>query len=192
MLTLCGFPLSNYYNKVKLVLLEKGVDFTEEYVATRSPDEAVLPASPLGKVPFIRTEHGGMSESQAIVDWIEARRPEPPLVPADPWQRAKLAELVTYIDLHLELVARELYGAGLLRRHDQRRGEGARAQAAAAPHRRLQAAREVRALRRRRHASRRPTAPPTSACRWSACRPGWCSARTCSPPPASTGRPTSS
>ena len=29
MLTLCGFPLSNYYNKVKLALLEKGVPFAE-------------------------------------------------------------------------------------------------------------------------------------------------------------------
>jgi hypothetical protein len=29
MLKLCGFPISNYYNKVKLVLLEKGVEFEE-------------------------------------------------------------------------------------------------------------------------------------------------------------------
>ncbi len=29
MITLCGIPLSNYYNKVKLVLLEKGIPFTE-------------------------------------------------------------------------------------------------------------------------------------------------------------------
>ena len=127
MITLCGFPLSNYYNKVKLVLLEKGLDFTEEYVATRSPGESVLAASPLGKVPFIRTEHGAMSESQAIVDWIEARFPEPALVPADPWQRAKLAELVAYIELHLELVARAVR-AGVLRRHGERGDEGARAE----------------------------------------------------------------
>ena len=30
MLVLCGSPISNYYNKVKLALLEKGVAFTEE------------------------------------------------------------------------------------------------------------------------------------------------------------------
>ncbi|WP_204350045.1 glutathione S-transferase N-terminal domain-containing protein, partial [Serratia marcescens] len=29
MITLCGFPMSNYYNKVKLALLEKGIPFTE-------------------------------------------------------------------------------------------------------------------------------------------------------------------
>ena len=110
MLTLCGFPLSNYYNKVKLVLLEKNVPFVEERIATGSADEAVLGASPLGKVPFIRTPQGALCESQAIVDYLEAAWPEPPLLPADPWERAKLAELVTFVDLHLELVARDLYG----------------------------------------------------------------------------------
>lgn len=109
MLTLCGFPISNYYNKVKLALLEKGVPFTEERVGTGRTDEATLAASPLAKIPFIRTEHGALCESQAIVDYLEARWPEPPLLPADPWARAKVAELTTFIDLHLELVARELY-----------------------------------------------------------------------------------
>jgi glutathione S-transferase len=75
MITLCGSPISNYYNKVKMVLLEKGVSFTEEHVQTHSQDESVLACSPLAKIPFIRTEHGAMCESQAIVDWIEARIP---------------------------------------------------------------------------------------------------------------------
>ena len=109
MITLCGFALSNYYNKVKMVLLEKGVPFAEEQVKTHSKDEAVLACSPLGKVPFIRTEHGAMCESQAIVDYIEALHPNPPLLPADPWQAAKVRELTIFIELHLELVVRELY-----------------------------------------------------------------------------------
>jgi glutathione S-transferase len=110
MITLCGFPLSNYYNKVKLVLLEKGIPFTEEAVPTKSNDEAVLAASPLGKIPFIRTPQGALCESQVIVDWLEAAWPSPALVPADAFAAAKVRELATYIDLHLELVARELYG----------------------------------------------------------------------------------
>ena len=109
MLTLCGFAISNYYNKVKLVLLEKGLPFDEQLVMTRSKDEAVLSASPLGKVPFLRTEHGSLCESQVIVDYLEAAYPNPPLVPADPFAAAKVRELTTFIDLHLELVARELY-----------------------------------------------------------------------------------
>jgi glutathione S-transferase len=109
MLTLCGFPISNYYNKVKLALLEKQVPFVEERVKSGSTEEAVLACSPLGKVPFIRTEHGAMCESQAIMEYIESTWPAPALLPADAWGRAKVLELVAFIDLHLELVARELY-----------------------------------------------------------------------------------
>ena len=109
MITLCGFPVSNYYNKVKLALLEKNVPFTEETVMTKSTDEAVLSHSPLAKIPFIRTPQGGLCESQAILEYIEAAYPQPPLMPADAFAAAKVRELITYIDLHLELVVRDLY-----------------------------------------------------------------------------------
>lgn len=109
MITLCGIPLSNYYNKVKLVMLEKGVPFQEERVPTGCTDEAVLACSPLGKIPYIRTPDGALCESQVIVDYLEEAFPSPALLPSDPWQRAKVRELCTFVDLHLELVARELY-----------------------------------------------------------------------------------
>lgn len=110
MLVLCGFSVSNYFNKVKMVLLEKGVAFTEERVGAGQKDEATLGSSPLGKIPFIRTERGALCESQAIADYLEAAYPKPSLMPADPWAAAKVRELITFIDLHVELVARELYG----------------------------------------------------------------------------------
>ncbi len=110
MITLCGFSMSNYYNKVKLVLLEKDIAFSEECVRTGSQDEAVLGATPLGKVPFIRVGGQTLCESQVIVDYLEAAHPQPALLPADPLAAAKVRELCTFIDLHLELVARELYG----------------------------------------------------------------------------------
>lgn len=109
MLTLCGFPISNYYNKVKLALLEKNVPFTEEMVMTKRTDEAVLSASPLAKIPFIRTPQGALCESAVILDYLEAAYPNPPLLPVDPFAAAKVREISTFIDLHLELVARELY-----------------------------------------------------------------------------------
>jgi len=110
MITLCGIPLSNYYNKTKLALLEKGIPFTEDYVQTHSHEEAVLSCSPLGKVPFLKTPHGALCESQVIVDYLEAAYPDTPrLVPADPYEAAKVRELIAYVELHLELVVRELY-----------------------------------------------------------------------------------
>jgi glutathione S-transferase len=115
MLILCGSPISNYYNKVKLALLEKGVPFEEAYAATHSDDEAILSASPLGKIPFVRTGTGTLCESQPILEWIEATWPSPPLLPADPFAAAKVRELTTFIDWHLELTVRQLYGPTFLK-----------------------------------------------------------------------------
>ncbi len=109
MITLHGRPLSNYYNKVKMVLLEKGIPFEEVFVGTGSSDEAVLMATPLGKIPFIRVDGVALCESQVICDYLEAAYPAPPLLPADPLAAAKVREISSFVDLHLELVARELY-----------------------------------------------------------------------------------
>ncbi|MBL8384962.1 MAG: glutathione S-transferase [Burkholderiales bacterium] len=108
MLKLCGFAVSNYYNKVKIALLEKGVPFEEELVWT-SQKEDMLRRSPMGKVPFIETAHGNLSESSVINEYIEEAYPQTPLFPADPWQRAKVRELTNLLDMHLELQARRLY-----------------------------------------------------------------------------------
>lgn len=106
MLTLCGFSASNYYNKVKLALLEKGVPFEEELVWVGQTD---LSASPLGKVPYLKTDEGPLCESTVILEYLEAKYPEHPLLPADPFAAAKARELLRFIELHLELVARNLY-----------------------------------------------------------------------------------
>lgn len=109
MITLCGMSLSNYYNKVKIVLLEKGIPFTEEVQRTNSKDETVLNATPLGKIPFIKVDGQTLCESQVIVDFLEARFPEHPLLPADPLAAAKVRELVAFMELYVELVGRDLY-----------------------------------------------------------------------------------
>lgn len=106
MLKLCGFAASNYYNKVKLALLEKGVPF-EEVLAWLGQTDPV--ASPLGKVPYVITDEGPISESTVILEYVEDRYPEKPLMPASPYEAARVRELLRYVELHLELVARELY-----------------------------------------------------------------------------------
>ena len=106
MLTLCGFSASNYYNKVKLALLEKGVPFQEQLAWVGQTD---LTASPLGKVPYLLTPEGPLCESAVIADYIEVAYPTPALVPAQAFAAAKVRELITFMELHLELVARNLY-----------------------------------------------------------------------------------
>lgn len=108
MIKLCGFALSNYYNKVKLALLEKSIPFEEELVWADGSAE-LLKHSPLGKIPYIKTEHGSLCESQVIVEYLESQYPEHPLLPSNPFAAAKLRELIAFMELHLELTARELY-----------------------------------------------------------------------------------
>ena len=108
MLTLCGFAVSNYYNKLKLVLLEKGVPFEERLVYPWQ-SELFQGASPMGKIPFVETEHGGLSESQVILEYLEERYPEHPLYPSDLFQRARCRELIQHLELNCEWVARRMY-----------------------------------------------------------------------------------
>jgi glutathione S-transferase len=108
-LKLCGFAASNYYNKIKLQLLEKSVVFEEELVWAGHAHATLLDRSPLGKVPFLDTRDGPISESMACAEYIEAAYPQNKLLPADPYAAAKVRELILFSELHLELVARQLY-----------------------------------------------------------------------------------
>jgi len=108
-LKLCGFAVSNYYNKLKIQLLEKAVPFEEELVWLKPLESSTLLRSPMGKVPFLETPHGCISESAVCAEYIEQAYPHHPLMPAEPFEAAKVREIITYLELHVELVARELY-----------------------------------------------------------------------------------
>lgn len=112
-LQLCGFSASNYYNKIKLQLMEKNVPFEEVLAWTGNADPKTSRASPLGKVPFLNTPEGPVCESMACAEYIEAAYPKTPLLPSDPYAAAKVRELILFLELHLELVARELYPQAL-------------------------------------------------------------------------------
>jgi glutathione S-transferase len=110
MLKLCGFHLSNYHNKVRIALLERGIPFEEDATCSPSQENEWLARSPLGKVPILELDDGRrLAESEVILEYLEDAYPQKPLLPKDPYERAKVRELVTFIELHLELVARRLY-----------------------------------------------------------------------------------
>ena len=93
---------------VKIVLLEKGIDF--EYVPGKpSQEEVFLGKSPMGKIPFLETEHGFLSETSAILDYLEDITDTPAFYPADAFQRAKVKEMIKEIELYVELPGRTCY-----------------------------------------------------------------------------------
>ncbi len=105
MIKLYGFAVSNYYNMVKLALEEKGIAY-QEIGAMPSQEADYKAKSPMGKVPCIETAHGMLSETSAILEYLEDVQPATPLLPADPFARAKTRELMRVIELYVELPAR--------------------------------------------------------------------------------------
>ena len=110
MLKLHGFPLSNYFNMAKIALLEKEADF--EVVNTApSQDDDYLAKSPMGKIPCLETADGFLTETDAIMDYIEETVEGPSFYPEDPFARAKVRELMKELELYVELPGRTCYPA---------------------------------------------------------------------------------
>ncbi len=58
--------------------------------------------NPQGLVPSLAVEGGVLTQSLAILDYLEETHPTPPLLPADPWGRARVRSLAQLIacDIH--------------------------------------------------------------------------------------------
>ena len=110
MIRLCGFHISNYHNKVRIALLEKGVAFEEDAGVKPSQQDEYLLKSPMGKVPYLEVDGTRLRESGVILEYLEDAYPDKPLLPKDPLERARVREIVVFVELHLELVVRRLYG----------------------------------------------------------------------------------
>jgi glutathione S-transferase len=111
MIRLCGFRISNYHNKVRIALLEKGIAFEEDDNVKPSQNGEYLAKSPMGKVPYLEVNGTLLRESAVILEYLEDAFPQKPLLPKDPLERARVREIVTFIELHMELVVRPMYGS---------------------------------------------------------------------------------
>jgi len=107
---LYGMALSNYTNMVRTALAEKGLDY-ELVVEFPNQEEGFLARSPMGKVPCLEVDGTHITETSAILDYIEESQPQPALLPCDSVARAKVRELCKSLELYVELIARKGVGA---------------------------------------------------------------------------------
>ena len=84
-----GFPLSPFVRKVVVVAQEKGIETEVVPVNPMQPSEEFRAASPYCKIPAIDDGGFTLADSSAIAHYIEAKHPEPALLPAEPRARAK-------------------------------------------------------------------------------------------------------
>ena len=109
MLKLYGFSVSNYYNMVKLALLEKGLPFEEVTFYPAQTAES-LAISPRGKVPVLGADAGFINETAIILEYLEQTQKGTPLLPSDPFERAQVLAIAKEIELYIELPGRACYG----------------------------------------------------------------------------------
>lgn len=107
-LRLLGYPVSNYVNIVRAALLEKELPF--EFVTTRaSQDARFREISPLGKIPVLDTGEGCLSETVAILDYLDDAFPDLPLRPDAPFARARARQTINIVQLYVEAQVRQLF-----------------------------------------------------------------------------------
>lgn len=102
-------PLSSYSAKVRIVLACKGIAYEEREPPGGYRSDAYRALVPMGTVPAIDDDGFVLSESEAIAEYLEERFPAPPLLPADPRDRARSRFLSRFHDLHLEPHVRALF-----------------------------------------------------------------------------------
>lgn len=84
-----GFPLSPFVRKVLVAAKEKGLDVEIVPSNPQAPDAEFAAVSPFHKIPAFRDGDFAIADSTAIVTYLEAKYPEPALLPASPEARAR-------------------------------------------------------------------------------------------------------
>ena len=84
-----GSSLSPFVRKVLAYAAEKGIELEVRPIGIGNADPEFREASPFGKMPGFRDGDFAISDSTAIIFYLEAIRPEPNLIPTEPKARAR-------------------------------------------------------------------------------------------------------
>jgi len=100
-----GYWRSSAAYRVRIALALKGVTYTSvphDLRADEQRDPAYLAIAPHGLVPAIEHDGGILIESPAILEWIEARWPDPSLLPSSPEDAATVRAIAALVgcDIH--------------------------------------------------------------------------------------------
>lgn len=103
--TLHGYWRSSAAYRVRIALNLKGIDYAQvshDLLAGDQRDPSYLAIAPHGLVPALQVGDRVLIESPAIIEWIEARWPTPPLLPGDAGEAAVVRGMAALIgcDIH--------------------------------------------------------------------------------------------
>ena len=94
MITLYDAARCPYCARVRIVLAEKGVELDVVEVDLSDRPAWLYEKNTTGRVPVLEEDGRPLAESAVIMEFLEERYPEPPLLPSDPADRAAVRLLV--------------------------------------------------------------------------------------------------
>jgi glutathione S-transferase len=94
-ITLYNAARCPYVARVRIVLAEKGIEYETVEIDLSDRPAWYYEKNPTGRVPTIEEDGGPpLPESAVIMEFLEERFPEPPLLPPDPQDRAFVRLLI--------------------------------------------------------------------------------------------------
>jgi len=105
MIRLYDYWRSSASYRVRIALAMKGVEYERcevNLLAGEQGADANRARNAQGFVPTLEVDGETIAQSLAIIDWLDATWPEPPLLPRDPWARAHALQraLAIAADIH--------------------------------------------------------------------------------------------
>ena len=86
---LYGSSMSPYVRKVLAYAAEKGIELDVQAVRMQDSNPEFQKASPFGKMPGFADGDYYLADSSAIIHYLEAKFPDPEMIPSDPKLRGK-------------------------------------------------------------------------------------------------------
>ncbi len=121
-LTLYGYHFSVYTRVARLALTEKRLDWTHVEVNPFRPGQ--ISPHGFGRVPVLVHEGFAIYETSAILRYVEASFPEPPLVPAGARAAARMAQVQGIVDAYgYWPLVRQVYSHAVFRPAAGERGD---------------------------------------------------------------------
>jgi len=104
MMTFYDAGLSPFGQKVKMALLEKGLHFDHQLPDLGAPTRAFLAASPRREVPALIDDGLAIFDATIILEYLDDKWPDTPLLPAAPGDRARVRMIEEICDSRFEAI----------------------------------------------------------------------------------------
>jgi len=115
-MTLLSGPVCVFSHYCRIILLEKDIERSIEYVAPGDDPARLGEVNPYGETPTLLDRDLALYDTAVIAEYLDERFPHPPLMPVDPINRAKARLMISRLSRDWLAPVNELEHSGKLRR----------------------------------------------------------------------------